>query len=98
MKEQLQKSITEAQDLKAKLNNLGMNLGEPQTLTLEESDKSSRSAEISSLKSAITTLEETITRQKSRIETIETSHRGTLTLLEKKNAEISRNEASNKIH
>ena len=59
---------------------------------MEESDKSSGSAEISSLKSANATLEETIARQKSRIETVETSHRDTLTLLEKKNAEISRNE------
>jgi nucleoprotein TPR len=37
-------------------------------------------------------LEETISRQKLRIETLETSHKDTLTLLEKKNAEISRNE------
>lgn len=37
-------------------------------------------------------MEETLSRQKSRIETLETSHKDTLTLLEKKNAEISRNE------
>lgn len=44
------------------------------------------------LKSTNATLEETISRQKLRIETLETSHKETLTLLEKKNAEISRNE------
>ena len=44
------------------------------------------------MKSTNATLEETISRQKSRIETLETSHKDTLTLLEKKNAEISRNE------
>jgi chromosome segregation ATPase len=44
------------------------------------------------LKSANITLEETVSRQKSRIETLETSHRDTLTLLEKKNVEILRNE------
>jgi len=92
MKEQLQKSLTEAQDLKTRLNNLGNDPAEPQTLTLEESEKSSDIAELSSLKSAKTTLEETIARHKSRIETLETSQRDTLTLLEKKNAEISRNE------
>ena len=57
-----------------------------------ESEKSTAVSEVSSLKSANATLEETISRQKSRIETLETSHKDTLTLLEKKNAEISRNE------
>jgi chromosome segregation ATPase len=37
-------------------------------------------------------LEETISRQKSRIETLEASHKDTLRLLEKKNGEITRNE------
>jgi chromosome segregation ATPase len=37
-------------------------------------------------------LEETVSHQKSRIETLEISHKDTLTLLEKKNADISRNE------
>jgi chromosome segregation ATPase len=49
-------------------------------------------SEVSSLKSSNTTLEETISRQKLRIETLETSHKDTLALLEKKNAEILRNE------
>ena len=57
-----------------------------------ESEKSTAVSEVSSLKSANATLQETISRQKSRIETLETSHKDTLTLLEKKNAEISRNE------
>jgi nucleoprotein TPR len=37
-------------------------------------------------------MEGTVARQKSRIQTLETSQRDTLTLIEKKNAEISRNE------
>jgi len=37
-------------------------------------------------------LEETISRQRMRIETLETSHKDTLALLEKKTAEISRSE------
>lgn len=58
---------------------------------IAESEKSAGVSEVSSLKSANTTLEETISRQKSRIETLETSHKDALTLLEKENAEISRN-------
>lgn len=63
----------------------------------EESEKSVESSEISALKSAKTTLEETIARQKSRIETLETSHRDTVTLIEKKNSGISRNEEEYKL-
>jgi chromosome segregation ATPase len=37
-------------------------------------------------------LEETISRQKLRIETLEASHKDTLSLLEKRNGEISRND------
>jgi nucleoprotein TPR len=49
-------------------------------------------SEISSLKSANATLDETISRQKMRIETLETSHKDSLALLEKKNADVSRND------
>lgn len=47
---------------------------------------------MSVLRSANITLEETISRQKSRIETLETSHKDTLNLLERKSGDISRNE------
>ena len=57
-----------------------------------ESEKSAAVAEVSALKLSNMTLEETVSRQKSRIETLETSHNDTLILLEKKNSEISRNE------
>lgn len=49
-------------------------------------------SEVSSLKSVNVSLEETISRQKLRIETLETSHKDSLALLEKKTNEISRNE------
>jgi len=57
-----------------------------------ESEKSSGVSEVSALKATNTTLEETISRQKLRIETLETSHKDSLTLLEKKNADLLRNE------
>lgn len=57
-----------------------------------EIEKSTAISQISSLKSAAATLEETVSHQKSRIETLETSHKDTLILLEKRNADISRNE------
>jgi chromosome segregation ATPase len=57
-----------------------------------ESENSTGVSEVSSLKSSKASLEETISRQKSRIETLETSHKDTLSLLEKKNNDISRNE------
>ena len=47
---------------------------------------------MSSLKSQNATLEETISRQSMRIETLEATHKDTLALLEKKNSDISRNE------
>jgi chromosome segregation ATPase len=37
-------------------------------------------------------LDETISRQKLRIETLETSHKDSLALLEKKNGDVARNE------
>lgn len=49
-------------------------------------------SELSSLRSTNATLEETISRQKLRIETLETSHKDTLALLEKKNQDIARND------
>lgn len=49
-------------------------------------------SEISSLRSTNATLDETISRQKLRIETLETSHKDSLALLEKKNGDIARNE------
>ena len=57
-----------------------------------ESAKSDGVSEVSNLKSSIATLEETISRQKMRIETVEALHKDALSLLEKKNSEISRNE------
>jgi chromosome segregation ATPase len=96
LKEQLQTSLSESQDLRTKLNSLGITFSKTVS-DCEESEKSTGSSEISTLKSARTTLEETIARQKSRIETLETSHRDTLTLIEKKNGEISRNEDEYKL-
>lgn len=90
MKEQVQKAVAEAHELKAKLGSLGTQIL-PQRLILE-SEKSSNSSEVTSLKSINATLEETISRQRMRIETLETSHKDTLALLEKRTAEISRNE------
>jgi nucleoprotein TPR len=90
MKEQVQKAVAEAHELKTKLGSLGTQIL-PQRLILE-SEKSSNSSEVTSLKSINATLEETISRQRMRIETLETSHKDTLALLEKRTAEISRNE------
>ena len=49
-------------------------------------------SEVSNLKAATINLEETVSRQRLRIETLEASHKDTLALLDKKNSEISRNE------
>jgi chromosome segregation ATPase len=57
-----------------------------------ETEKSAGVSKTSSLKSTNASLEETISRHKLRIETLEATHKDTLTLLEKKNAEISRSE------
>jgi chromosome segregation ATPase len=59
---------------------------------IAESEKSTGVSAVNSLKSTNATLEETISRQKLRIETLETSHKDTLTLLEKKSGEFSRSE------
>ena len=48
--------------------------------------------EVSMLKTTNATLEETVSRQKLRIDTLETSHKDTLTLIDKKNADIARSE------
>lgn len=90
MKEQLQKSITETHELRIKLNTLGTR-SFYSCLTVE-SEKSSGVSEVSTMKSTVATLEETISRQKMRIETLETSHKDSLALLEKKNSDITRNE------
>ena len=57
-----------------------------------ESETSNNSSEVTTLKSTNATLEETISRQRMRIETLETSHKDAQALVEKKNAEILRNE------
>jgi nucleoprotein TPR len=57
-----------------------------------ESEKSTDVSEVSSLKSQNATLQETISRQKMRIETLETTNKDTLALLEKKSSDIARNE------
>ena len=57
-----------------------------------ESERSSGVSEVTLLKSQNATLEETISRQKMRIETLEVTHKDTLALLEKKSTEIARNE------
>jgi chromosome segregation ATPase len=91
MREQLQKAINEAFELRTKLNSLG-EWTFTEITDWPESEKSTGVSEVASLKSTHATLEETISRQKLRIETLEASHKDTLTLLEKKNGEISRNE------
>jgi len=90
MKEQLQKSISETHELRLKLNTLGTRTC-CFCLTIEF-EKSSGASQVTTMKSTVATLEETISRQKLRIETLETSHKDSLALLEKKNSDISRNE------
>ena len=91
MKEQLEQCHNETSELRIKLNALGT-LPPTCRTHIVESEKSSGVSEVSTLKSTTATLEETISRQKMRIETLETSHKDSLTLLEKKNADILRNE------
>src|SRR5579871_4060434 len=89
MRDQLQKSIQETHELRTKLNALGTaKVGDADV----ESEKSSGVSEVSSLKSQNATLEETISRQSMRIETLEATHKDTLALLEKKISDISRDE------